>query len=628
MKKIVIPFALTVLSTLMASCGGEENTIHENPTQGGEVTANASCDTQKDECLSFTLEYPIGGINFTCSSDKVNHFVTKFSGNAAQGACELGDTVTFYLQGVESIKRIELGKVDLDTIAQYKNQQTTPQISFIDMAAGALNASASSLTPTDPAIKLATKFTKMFQAFGAKQSQSVVGDIQPLVLSQEDRNALVQLDDSITIEHWKTDNFAQLLKPWLDVSTVSDDDSFEILKKLNHINHGGLYTADLVQLFLTAEGFHGESQVNSNKKSINLLYMLTNRKGQAFGYGMQWVGIPKLIKEDGTEVVSDVSRINLLATENPAMMLVEPITDWLDPLKKNITINNPLKLKNVVNDSIMQLNQGRLINNMAIAGSDDLYKSLARTETVQALDLGRWTQTISGEAFTGNIDVYKSLQMTYLDKQVFRTEKNVKAGEKYVFPLYATLSFSFDDGVTPVHTLGIVIDEDGDIRTDIAANATDTNMTGQCGTVDETLKDNYGVQQYNVGTTATASYNPQALDMSVPVRMIFAGNQFKALNGAMIGLDTVRNDVAIINLAGAKINVNNLLTSESLVNGINITDFNNNAVHWANVYNTYKQVFVNGKDNVSTEEEKAMAKRLSGRLAIKVADCYSLKVKS
>ena len=47
-----------------------------------------------------------------------------------------------------------------------------------------------------------------------------------------------------------------------------------------------------------------------------------------------------------------------------------------------------------------------------------------------------------------------------------------------------------------------MIDENGDIRTDIKPNATPTDMSGHCGIVsDNTLVDNNGVQQYRIGTT-------------------------------------------------------------------------------------------------------------------------------
>ncbi len=47
-----------------------------------------------------------------------------------------------------------------------------------------------------------------------------------------------------------------------------------------------------------------------------------------------------------------------------------------------------------------------------------------------------------------------------------------------------------------------MIDENGDIRTDLNLMQQQTDMSGQCGVVsDNTLIDNNGVQQYRIGTT-------------------------------------------------------------------------------------------------------------------------------
>lgn len=97
------------------------------------------------------------------------------------------------------------------------------------------------------------------------------------------------------------------------------------------------------------------------------------------------------------------------------------------------------------------------------------------------------------------MDIYKGNKISFLESSVFKTSGNVKAGESYIFPLYATLTFNFEQtGAQPVN-LGIVIDEHGDIRTDIKPNATITDMSGQCATVaDSNLIDSLGVQQYRM----------------------------------------------------------------------------------------------------------------------------------
>lgn len=66
---------------MLNGCGGGSSTINENPTNGsGGATANGSCSVTNSDCLQFSLDYPIAGINFTCSSAANLSFVTKASG--------------------------------------------------------------------------------------------------------------------------------------------------------------------------------------------------------------------------------------------------------------------------------------------------------------------------------------------------------------------------------------------------------------------------------------------------------------------------------------------------------------------------------------------------------------------
>ena len=82
-----------------------------------------------------------------------------------------------------------------------------------------------------------------------------------------------------------------------------------------------------------------------------------------------------------------------------------------------------------------------------------------------------------------------------------------------------------------------MIDEYGDIRTDIKPNATATDMSGQCGVVsDNTMIDNNGVQQYRIGTTGGTESSTN--DKSVTVRMILAEPQLGNLNGIVVGLNS------------------------------------------------------------------------------------------
>ncbi|MCX2643684.1 hypothetical protein, partial [Klebsiella pneumoniae] len=95
---------------------------------------------------------------------------------------------------------------------------------------------------------------------------------------------------------------------------------------------------------------------------------------------------------------------------------------------------------------------------------------------------------------------------------------NSRVGENYIFPLYADLTFKFNDTSVNNIKLGIVVDANGDIRTNIRPNATASDMsTALCNSdsISPELIDNYGVQQYRLGTTARVFTN----DNSISVRM-------------------------------------------------------------------------------------------------------------
>lgn len=132
-KRIIVPFAFSALTLLLSGCGGESSKINEDPTKGTTgVTSNTSCDINTSNCLQFVLDYPIAGVNFNCSSDIVHNFATKFDSNAVTGACKLGDTVSFYVQG-EASPKISFGDIKLDEISKLK-MPTLARIRVIDMA--------------------------------------------------------------------------------------------------------------------------------------------------------------------------------------------------------------------------------------------------------------------------------------------------------------------------------------------------------------------------------------------------------------------------------------------------------------------------------------------------------------
>lgn len=80
-----------------------------------------------------------------------------------------------------------------------------------------------------------------------------------------------------------------------------------------------------------------------------------------------------------------------------------------------------------------------------------------------------------------------------------------------------------------------MIDENGDIRTDIGANATKNDMSGNCGILTNGMQDNFGVTQYRIGTTGAANFS--ASDKSITIRMILNEARFGLLEGVLLGLN-------------------------------------------------------------------------------------------
>ncbi|EKU38622.1 MULTISPECIES: hypothetical protein [Acinetobacter] len=639
-KKVLWPFALTTLAIMLNGCGGGSSTINENPTNGsGGATANGSCSITSSDCLQFSLDYPIAGINFTCSSAANLSFVTKASGNSVIGSCKAGDTASFYLQDSKAIRKIELGSVKLDTVS--KIQMTVPpRLKVMDMAIGLTGQTPTSLNQNDPTIRVAMALVKLFQSIGLERGDNIAGDLQPTQFTDDKKNTLNILVQNITATEWKNGAYANILKPWLDLSQVSDEQAFELVAQLTNLSLVGLYQSDYITLAppnLISENFYGCNLTNladCSKNGANTqhvfgnLFLLSDRQGYTFGYGLQWKGTSTITSQVAISAV-----LNVLTKSKPTQMIANAQTTWLDPIQTEIKSTQPFRLKTSSNtNEDLVIYQGKLLNDSLIAGRDSSYLALTDTKTPNPQQYALWKQSVDNQNYNGSMDIYKVSPASYLSNQIFKTAKNVKSGQTYIFPLYATLNFKFDTaGIAPID-LGIVIDENGNIRTDIKPEATATDMSGQCGVVSNTsLIDNNGVQQYRIGTTGGTESATN--DKSITVRMIFGVPELGNLNGIVAGLNsnvvqsTSQTGSQTLLVSGAKINVANLLQGQT--SGANLTTYDNKTVSWLNPYAFYQQVYNNIKDisPAPTEAEKALGQRMAGTVTLRTANCYQIKTK-
>ncbi|EPF71133.1 hypothetical protein GCM10025882_15000 [Acinetobacter gyllenbergii] len=660
-KKILLPFALSTLAVFLHGCGGESSKINEDPNKGvSGVTTSTSCNPTASNCVEFILDYPIAGLNFDCSSDTVNHFATKEDGGAASGACKVSDTVSFYFQGKES-RKISLGAVKLDDIIKVKdpeNRLAPPVIRVIDMAR-ALTGQAlpQSIEPSNDTIRVALAIIKIFNGISLEQDDNVKGDIQPIELTAEKKDLLSVLNQDIGVTELKDGSYVNILKPWVDVSSISDNDALLMLNQLLNLSNAGVWQIER-PVFKTSsnlttalpDGFFGCNQEDYAKcmdpklgtsliHSMGRAFLLTDRQGYAIGSGSQWKGPATIVKDaNGTDIVS-APYMSLSTKVKPSRLQVNAQNAWFNSITQEVNSTSPLQMS--VSDNVadnLKITGGKLFNGHTIPGIDSIYRKLLNlkaTDPVNTNNLGRWTQTIDARNYSGRVEFYKVNPILSLSKDIFKVESNVKAGEKYYFPLYATLTFRFSEpNLTPID-LGIVIDEHGDIRTDIKAGSTDTDMSGVCGTVqslndDGTILDSNNQVQYRVGTATATSFT--ATDKSFPVRMMFANSKFGFINGTYLGLN-------LSDASGAKINVNNLISGQS--SNINLTSFSGGAATWDNGYArdmfTYVKLYdaLESKNNYvpPSIEDREFAKRYFGTVTLRIADqtlpaCKAIKIKS
>ncbi|MDB0117133.1 protein FilF [Acinetobacter baumannii] len=639
-KKVLWPFALTTLAIILNGCGGGSSNINENPNAGnsGGPLTSGSCkpsvsntDNRDFTCLEFALDYPIEGINFDCSSAIGQHFATKLSQNAVIGSCKAGDTARFYLQGKDN-KQIFLGNVKLDTVGKYTvvaNNGTTQMsrpvyLRVLDLAIGITGKTPVALDKNDETIKVAMALIKIFQSIGVENNDNLIGDIQPTDVTDEKKALLTKLSQSITAADFQSGAYASILKPWLDVSQISDDEAYRLVVQTTNLSNAGVLEGFEFDIFRAFRGCNRstiedcKNDSTTLRRAANSMYLISDRQGYSLGYGLQW---------KGNNVTNAIA---LLSKVKPVKMTANAQKNWINPISREIQSNTPLILS--ISDDTnedLQIYQGKFINNHAVAGTETFYKGLTQLSTGNPQHYGLWRQSVGGETYNGVLDIVKEYPISYLEKSVFKTARNVKAGENYIFPLYATLTFNFAAaGIQPV-SLGIVIDENGDIRTDIKPNATTTDMSGQCATLsDATLIDSNGIQQYRIGTTAATLDLPTQNDQSIFIRMILSNPKFANINGAMVGVT-----FTVPSAGTAKLNLFNLLANKVDDNSINLNNGAKELASWFNAHASAQSTY-NKLENVTpTEDEKALAKRIAGTVTIKLADqsipaCKAIKTKS
>lgn len=610
----------------MTACGGGNNVIHEDPTIKPQETTATGCTVSdtNESCFQFVMEYPIAGIQYTCSSDKVNVFRTHLVQNVVTGGCDKKDTVTFFLNAQNKV-RIELGSVKIPELGMVSSPSSPVHLSVVDMAKGLTEKAAVDLDKNDATIQMAMHLIKIFQAIGSQKSEdNIVGDIQPIDLDEKILDGITDITTPINTPEYQNGQYVALLSPWIDVSKISDAEAYAVLKKALYTSAGAIYQADPPFLVQVIQGMVGSSGSGTNKKQLmGTFFVMSDRQGFSHGSGIQWRGIPTRDSE------TSAGTIDLILKTPPVMMYANAQSSLINPVNKKIASSEQFLFTTSKNDSLYITN-GRLINDYAVAGTDLFYKFLTGTEKAPAGDLATWNMLSGTDSYQGTADFVKAYPISYLDRRVFKSKNNINIGDKYYFPLYATLTFNYDDKDINPSKLGIVIDEHGDIRTDVKDWKDKGNFIGQCAEILDTSqaqpKDNFGVQQYRIGTIGATNYQPQQSDMSISPRIILSGQHFADLDGMLLGVDNTvlgADGTAAVNSNGAKINLHSLLTATGMNTGtINISNFGGGVASWVNVYNQWNAIYIKNDSTATDAQKEDISKRITGTVSIQLADCY------
>nr|WP_278357392.1 hypothetical protein [Acinetobacter lwoffii] len=640
-NKILFPFAISTLLMALSGCGGESANVIKEP--GDEATENGACTPGETNCVEWGLEYPLDGLNFNCSGDTENTFITLFDSKngVASGTCQKTDNIEFSIQSFGSNK-INLGQIKLSDYASFSAQTQLPRLSVIDIASGISGRRVGDLVPTDPTVQVAMRLVKILQAL-ALQKGSIVNpsDVQPLYITEDMRKNLAKISGNISL----TDaDLATKIKDFIDISQISDEVAFATVKKLVTIANAAVYQPEF-SLFSTSgvigsnltgsDGLVGCNQSPCDIKNKNTKYLfghfmlITDRQGYTFGSGLQWRDTQSKVAKENLSSLGGVNA-ELIRKVKPVQMTADPQSSWIHPTSK--TINTPYRLNVANNATQLELYQGRLLNDYVIAGKEAFYKVVTGKQSLDTTDqanLGLWRLQADGENYAGSIDLYKTFPISYLDREVFKTAQNVADGEKYIFPMYANLEFKFTDTTVNPISLGIVIDSNGDVRTNMQSDsnfATDPVTGCQGDVLDNNLLFN-GVQQYRLGTLGRAF----VADKAVSMRLILANEKFGNINGALVGVDSriqsSPDSKDSIVIGGALLNLSNVLDSNVGQNG-RVTFLNSagDGVQWANTYASFQKIY-NSNNEDETPADISLAKLNGGSVEFKLADCYRVKAK-
>lgn len=713
-----LPFAMTALCLMLTACGGGSNNIAPSGSGTGGTTSNL-CASSNASCVDVVFDdTPVVNLNFECG---IYHGVT---GNTGVARCPLDSTVTFFLKSSTGTRKVTLGSYSIKevraTSASESIDTSLIRIGVKDLAENTTGVTITSLDNTSATT--AINLSRFIQSLGLATEPYIdsapvnrifihnnLKDGSPAKAATATTPAeaaipgLDILTADVTAKDFEDATFETKLKPWLDGQKRSLLSATEAKRRLAKtifaIKSGVYYSTPVTSLSVLQDlgrdidlGISGNSTTNVNNRASTAVYTLTDRSGASIGYGMQWTGTP----------TTSEALYKLFTTTNFAKMRLPspaPLNDGsgnykdyvggIDPFTSrfsNALFNvSSAKFVGDQDDSYQAGSDtgtsrlyedtfekgqtftfvnGKMFRDLGLFGSSFVYNLYLNQEVKDQTELGTWEQrTKTGSrTYSGNASLFKSSAInTYLDPDVWRVKDLVSVGQGYLFPLYATLTFTYSDAYvkecaaqgktcSPKQDLNVVFLENGDImtnfnRSDVKdAQGVVTTCTGPITKPADLPNSTTAKLDQRIGTVRAAflGTSGSGSEYYFSPSILLSGKNFGALDGVQIGTSVLSPRVKI-NIAGIR-QLNSGAGSINVTSAEPTTDTNGNVTgsgidnigpaSWGNGYNAFIGGYVAAVTALIEDKEttpkppappaalKLAATQTEGLLSISTASCY------
>ena len=629
-----LPFALTTLCLMLSACGGGSNTINEDPTGGGTGNVVSECPTSNATCVDVLFDdTPVVNLNYECGTYRG---VTTATGVAR---CPIDSNVTFFLKNPDNGRRVTLGTVAVkpvrNVIAAEAGSDSLIRITTKDLAEATTNTAITALDSTVGATT-AINMSRLLQTL-ARTSEPYVDSapINRVYIDTDVKTGIEKLEKDIVPADFQSNEIVAKLQPWLEVqkrTLISADEAKRRLNKVVVTKNAGIFTANPTLDVGFSSSFNvdlklGVSSTNSNSTFASMaMYSSIDRSGQNTGFGLQWVSNATNLADKYTIYLkNNFSKMSLTTPQagfNPYTKRFSNFSFNVGP--KTYTSSADA---NTYNGDVFSFANGKLVRDVAVLGSSDVYELYTNEAIKDRSELGTWEQksSLGATNFSGTATVSKVASVnTYLDPAVWRVKDGVRTGENYLFPLYMTLTLNYDKAYTDAcstcaasQTIPVAVLENGDIITDGDNTTAFAGSKAMCG--------EGGITQKRIGTVRAAAPSGDGSQLFFNPSILLAGSQFGALDGTVIGIESRIK----INLAG----IRNVATGQR--GSINATsadlgESDQNPAIWTNLYNFFTSLRVNYQPATNetlvaiTPEQKLAANQLAGTLQANTSECYKV----